>query len=128
MSRDEILKAFDGIRVWRQGERRAVHKPLLVLYALAKVNAGAATLSDWNDAEPALKELLEEFGPDDFAAFALVIQMLVITLRIRIEDGFFRTLKGDGMEVSVLLTVMCVAVLPGGGGRWSLDRKIGREF
>ena len=68
MTRDEILQAFDGIRVWQRGDRRAVHKPLLVLYALAKVNAGAAAMTDWNDAEPVLKELLEEFGPDGSAA------------------------------------------------------------
>jgi hypothetical protein len=34
MTRDEILAAFDRIRVWQQGDRRAVHKPLLVLLAL----------------------------------------------------------------------------------------------
>jgi len=33
MTRDEILVAFDLIRVWQQGDRRAVHKPLLVLLA-----------------------------------------------------------------------------------------------
>ncbi len=67
MTRDEILQAFDGIRVWQRGDRRAVHKPLLVLYALAQVNVEAAALTDWN-AELALKALLEEFGPDGAAA------------------------------------------------------------
>ncbi len=68
MTRDEILKAFDGIRVWQRGDQRAVHKPLLVLYALAKLGTGAEALTDWNDVEPGLKELLEEFGPDGSAA------------------------------------------------------------
>lgn len=27
MTPDEILKAFDNIRVWRHGDRRAPHKP-----------------------------------------------------------------------------------------------------
>jgi putative restriction endonuclease len=40
MTREEILQAFDRMRVWQQGDRRAVHKPLLVLLALAKVGAG----------------------------------------------------------------------------------------
>ena len=40
MTRDEILQAFDRMRVWQRGDRRAVHKPLLVLLALAKVGAG----------------------------------------------------------------------------------------
>lgn len=64
MTRDEILQAFDRMRVWQRGDQRAVHKPLLVLYALAKVGAGDTASMDWNDAEPHLKALLEEFGPD----------------------------------------------------------------
>lgn len=64
MSRDDILQAFDRMRVWQRGDRRAVHKPLLVLFALARVGAGETALMDWNDAEPRLKALLEEFGPD----------------------------------------------------------------
>jgi putative restriction endonuclease len=64
MKRDEIIRAFDRMRVWQQGDRRAVHKPLLVLFALAKVGAGGTATMDWNDVEPHLKALLEEFGPD----------------------------------------------------------------
>ncbi len=64
MTREEILGAFDRMRVWQRGDRRAVHKPLLVLYALARIINGDATMVDWNDAEPHLKDLLEEFGPD----------------------------------------------------------------
>ncbi|MBI5860715.1 MAG: HNH endonuclease [Rhodocyclales bacterium] len=64
MTRDQILRAFDSIRVWRQGDRRAVHKPLLVLFALGKIGSGETAMLDWNDVEPCLKELLDEFGPD----------------------------------------------------------------
>ena len=64
MTRDEVLAAFNAIRVWQNGDRRAVHKPLLVLLALSRVNEVAAQSIDWNDAEPLLKRLLEEFGPD----------------------------------------------------------------
>lgn len=64
MTRDEIIQAFDRMRVWQRGDQRAVHKPLLVLFALAKVSAGSTAMIDWNEAEPRLKELLEEFGPD----------------------------------------------------------------
>ncbi|HMM54221.1 MAG TPA: HNH endonuclease [Candidatus Desulfobacillus sp.] len=63
MNRDDIIKAFDRMRVWQQGDRRAVHKPLLVLYALARISAGNTAPIDWNDVEPRLKALLEEFGP-----------------------------------------------------------------
>ncbi|MCK9202635.1 MAG: HNH endonuclease [Sterolibacterium sp.] len=67
MNRDEILHAFDRMRVWQRGDQRAVHKPLLVLFALARVGAGATAMIDWNEAEPRLKELLDEFGPDGSA-------------------------------------------------------------
>ncbi len=61
-------------------------------------------------------------------AFALTIQMLVITYRIRIDDGFFLTPKGGGMEITILLAMICFALVLGGSGRYSLDRRIGREF
>ncbi len=64
MTRDEVLSAFNAIRVWQNGDRRAVHKPLLVLLALSRVNDFTSQTMDWNDAEPLLKVLLEEFGPD----------------------------------------------------------------
>ena len=64
MTRDEIIQAFDRMRVWQRGERRAVHKPLLVLYALSRVIESDSAMVDWNVAEPRLQALLEEFGPD----------------------------------------------------------------
>lgn len=44
MTCDEILQAFDRMRVWQRGDQRAVHKPPLVLYALSKVGAGGTAL------------------------------------------------------------------------------------
>lgn len=67
MTREEVIQAFNAIRVWQSGDRRAVHKPLLVLLALSRVNGSAAASMDWNDAEPLLKVLLVEFGPDGSA-------------------------------------------------------------
>jgi len=67
MTRDEVIQAFDAIRVWQNGDRRAVHKPLLVLLALSRINESAPPTIDWNDAEPLLRQLLEEFGPDGSA-------------------------------------------------------------
>jgi putative restriction endonuclease len=64
MTDEEILQAFDRMRVWQRGDQRAVHKPLLVLFALARVGAGGTATMDWNEVEPHLKALLEEFGPD----------------------------------------------------------------
>lgn len=64
MTREEIIGAFDRMRVWQRGDRRAVHKPLLVLFALSRIMNGQTDMIDWNIAEPYLRELLEEFGPD----------------------------------------------------------------
>lgn len=64
MTREEIIAAFDRMRVWQRGDRRAVHKPLLVLFALARISNGDSAMVDWNVAEPQIKNLLEEFGPD----------------------------------------------------------------
>jgi hypothetical protein len=47
MTRDEILAAFDRIRLWQQGDRRAVHKPLLVLLALGRLLRGEAPLVEF---------------------------------------------------------------------------------
>lgn len=68
MTRDEILAAFNAMRVWTKGDRRAVHKPLLVLLALSRVNDHTSRTMDWNDAEPLLKGLMEEFGPTGSSA------------------------------------------------------------
>jgi hypothetical protein len=45
MTDNDVIAAFDRMRVWQQGERRAVHKPLLVIFALARVNAGETARS-----------------------------------------------------------------------------------
>src|SRR3990172_4530349 len=63
MTRDEILAAFDRIRVWQQGDRRAVHKPLLVLLALGRLLRGEAPLVEFAGIEDKLGKLLQEFGP-----------------------------------------------------------------
>lgn len=60
------------------------------------------------------------------AAFALVVLLGTITFRVRWDAGFFW--KATGWEVTLLLALVCVAYLMGGGGRYSLDRRIGREF
>jgi len=43
-SRSSVLALFRGIQTWKDGETIAVHKPLLVLYALARYQAEADRL------------------------------------------------------------------------------------
>lgn len=60
---DALVQKFRDLNVWRRGTERAPHKPLLVLYALAQVQAGAARLIPFDRMEEPLERMLEEFGP-----------------------------------------------------------------
>jgi putative restriction endonuclease len=62
MSGDTILTQFDALNTWKQGDQRAPHKPLLVLYALGPWQQGNAEVT-FKKAEPELKVLLREFDP-----------------------------------------------------------------
>jgi putative restriction endonuclease len=64
MTRDEILRAFDSLRVWQKGGRRAPHKPLLILLALGRLASGEPGPVEFSRIEGSLRELLREFGPD----------------------------------------------------------------
>src|SRR5436305_5001567 len=59
---ERVLARFDALTTWRQGGRRAPHKPLLVLYALGRWQQGKAEVT-YREAEPELTALLREFGP-----------------------------------------------------------------
>jgi putative restriction endonuclease len=62
MDTENVLRRFDKLTVWKQGEQRAPHKPLLVLYALGLWQRGQTAVT-FREAEPTLKALLQEFGP-----------------------------------------------------------------
>src|SRR5262245_56668486 len=62
MKSEAILTRFDQINTWRQGDQRAPHKPLLVLYALGRWQRGQTEVA-FREAEPDLTALLREFGP-----------------------------------------------------------------
>jgi putative oxidoreductase len=59
-------------------------------------------------------------------AFAFAIELAVIVLTIQMPNGYFWTSRGA--EFAIMLLVVCLAFLFGGGGRYSLDRRLGREF
>jgi putative restriction endonuclease len=62
MTTNAILSQFDDLAVWKQGDQRAPHKPLLILYALGRWQRGLTEVS-FREAEPELTGLLREFGP-----------------------------------------------------------------
>ena len=41
MDSKAVPKRFDDLSIWKQGDQRAPHKPLLVLYALGRWQSGA---------------------------------------------------------------------------------------
>ena len=67
LTSQDVLKAFDRIRVFQRGEQRAVHKPLLILLALARIAQGLPRTMHFSDVEGPLRQLLTEFGPSSAA-------------------------------------------------------------
>jgi putative restriction endonuclease len=63
MDSQSVLYQFDCLAVWSRGERRAPHKPLLVLYALGRWDYGDQADIPFGDVDRDLTELLKEFGP-----------------------------------------------------------------
>lgn len=63
MTREEIIKKFQNLNVWKKGDQRAAHKPLLVLYAIGKLLRDGSRLISYADIEEDLRNLLKEFGP-----------------------------------------------------------------
>jgi putative oxidoreductase len=59
-------------------------------------------------------------------AFALAVELAVIAFGIMAARGLFWTT--GGIEVALLMGLATIGFVIGGGGRYSLDRLIGREF
>jgi len=64
MDRGDWLQRVGQIRPWTRGAERAPHKPLLLIYALGRLQRHGSSAVSFTEAEPVLAELLEEFGPN----------------------------------------------------------------
>lgn len=64
---DELAKAYaavEKLHVWTRGGERAPHKPLLILFALSRLqDKGSARLMAFPDIEQPLRQLIKDYGP-----------------------------------------------------------------
>lgn len=63
MDRNQVLELFDQINVWKRGDQRAPHKPLLLLIALGKCARREERLIPYEEVDELLRPLLAEYGP-----------------------------------------------------------------
>ncbi len=63
MDKEDIKSRIASLNVWRRGDERAPHKPLLLLYALGRCLRGDSRLIPYTEVDRDLKKLLAEFGP-----------------------------------------------------------------
>ena len=63
LDRETLLARFDGIRQFARGGRRAPHKPLLLLYALARLKHDRQREITFNATEAIVNPLLRSYGP-----------------------------------------------------------------
>jgi putative restriction endonuclease len=62
MTPDALRRHIRSLNVWKRGDRRAPHKPLLVLYALGRLEQGERWVA-FRTVDDDLRHLLVEFGP-----------------------------------------------------------------
>lgn len=61
-----------------------------------------------------------------FGAAGFIIEFAVVSFAIQIKYGYFWTSKG--LEFPLVIWLFAIAIFFRGGGRYSLDRVIGREL
>jgi putative restriction endonuclease len=61
MDDEELIERFAGVTVFQRGSKRAPHKPLLLLIALARLQAGEPRLAPYSELGPQLVELLRRY-------------------------------------------------------------------
>ncbi len=58
-----ILEKFESINVWKKGDQRAPHKPLLILLMLGRYQNKLDRLAKFSEIQDQLIDLIKEFGP-----------------------------------------------------------------
>ena len=63
MTRETLHRKLDELNVWKRGNERAPHKPLLLLLAMGRAVRGEERLVSFREIEAPLTGLLRHFGP-----------------------------------------------------------------
>jgi len=63
MKSEQLKSLISGINVWKSGGQRAPHKPLLLLYALARASRSRDRFLPYTEIDEKLRQLLIGFGP-----------------------------------------------------------------
>jgi putative restriction endonuclease len=60
---EELKRKISQINIWKRGDERAPHKPLLLLLALARIEQKEDRFIAFSEIEGPLSELLDRYGP-----------------------------------------------------------------
>lgn len=110
MNEAEFKDKIQNLSIWKKGGQRAPHKPLLILYALAQLQASKERFIPYKEVKEKLSNLLIEFGPKRMSQHP--------------EEPFVR-LKNDGIWD---LTNESVINLKNPSNRILLDNAVGGGF
>lgn len=67
MTFEDLKNKINNITVWKKGDERAPHKPLLILYALGELQNPIQSAIRFVDVKDRLKQLLIDFGPKRYS-------------------------------------------------------------
>jgi putative restriction endonuclease len=63
LTNDDIIDRFAAVTVWKANGQRAPHKPLLILWSLARLQRRESRLVLFADLDEPFRQLLRDFGP-----------------------------------------------------------------
>lgn len=62
MNAQELITRITALNIWKKGDQRAPHKPLLLLLALELIHTESPRLTPFDQIETKLTQLLQDFA------------------------------------------------------------------